>query len=225
MDDASKHLRCFVSFDPAIDDDAMGARYHEHFGRIGAPDVARAGTRDPSLVKVRPGMRACVFHLRPLTIAERFDCDAVIGVEHRVARALCYALVRAELYAPLSATATTLFAAPTTPGFSLDALTELMGHVGYEAVLEIGTVAYTRSWLGPFGVPFAPLLLTSAQRRAILLLLHADTLARKKSATPSSAPASPSPKAASETSEPPGDATAPESVEASPGPAPPSPSP
>ncbi|MFA7295714.1 MAG: hypothetical protein WC211_00845 [Dehalococcoidia bacterium] len=221
MEDATKQLECYASFDPAIDRDAMGAAFDAHFGRFGAAEIARAGTRDPSLIKFHPGKRACKFVLRPLTLAERFDCDAVVSTEHRLARALGYALVRAELHAPMSATATILFARDTQPGFTLEMLTELMGLVGVETIYEIGAVAYTRSRLGPFDVPFAPLLLTSAQRQVTQLLHHADSLARQKSDTQTTKQESPSQSAANETSAPPGDATAPESDTAPPDPAPP----
>jgi hypothetical protein len=220
-EDPTKQLECVCSFDAAIDRDAMGASFDEHFGRFGSSDTARAGTRDPVLLKYLSGKRACRFTLRPLTLAERFDCDAVVSPEHRLARALGYALVKAELHAPLSTTPGIFFARDTVPGFSLDMLTDLMGCVGVEAIYEIGAVAYTRSRLGPFGVPFAPLLLTSAQRQVTQLLLHADSLARKASATTSTAQDSPSQPVASAKSDAPGDATVTASDAPQPDPAPP----
>lgn len=218
-EDSTKNLRAYVSFDPAIDRDAMGDDFYSHFGRYGAADVARNGMRNPAMIRVVPGMRACSFELRPLTLAERFECDSVVSPEHRLVRALGYALVHAELFTPLSSEQTTLHANASVPGFSLDALGKLMEFVGVEALYELGAVAYTRSRLGPFVVPFAPVLPTSVQRQVTLLLHHADTLARTTSATQSTSAASTSSTSSQEQTAPsakPGDATAPENGTAPP---------
>jgi hypothetical protein len=215
-EDQTKHLEAFVSFDPAIDRDGMGANFDLHFGVFGAPETARLGTRDPALIKILPGKRACKFTLRPLTLSERFDCDSVTSPEHRLVRALGYALVKVELHQPLSYAPMGLTAQHHPPMFTLEMLDQVMEFVGVEAVYEIGAVAYTRSRLGPFGARFAPLLLTSAQRQVTLLLHHADTLAQKRSATPTTAQPSPADPPAQAKSGEPGGATAPASVTAPP---------
>ena len=217
--DQTKQLTCYVSFDPALDIVGMGytepsgGDYNRHFGKPGG-----FGSRDPRLVKVLPGKRATTFVLRPLRAFERVQCDSLPTAEARWLHALAYTLVRAELSPPLATEATATF--PPAHGQPLDdlALDYLAERVGVAALYEMGAVAYNRSKLGPFGVAFAPLPLTSAHALALSLQYLADTQEAEASRTPTTGAASTSPASnptAPATSETPGDATA---VEPSAGP-------
>ena len=172
--DPLKQLTCYVSFDPALDRDAMGEEFDKHFGRVGDHYTHRYGTRDPGLIKVLPGKRASTFVLRPLRAVERIACDSLPTAEGRWLRALSYALVRAECCPPLSYTQDTVFPKQrdTVPALDEDALDYLAERVSIEALYEIGAVAYSRSRLGPFAVGFAPLPVTSA----LALVRHLQSL-------------------------------------------------
>ena len=101
--DPTKHLECYVSFDPAIDRAAMGRDFDVHFGATGerVSDI-RYGTRDKSLLRFIAGKRPSLFVLRPLRAYERAQCDSLPTAESRWLRAISYALVRAEVSPPLS---------------------------------------------------------------------------------------------------------------------------
>ena len=176
--DPTRELHCCVSFDPAIDRAAMGRDFVKHFGHVGQTvDDARYGTRDPSLLKYVAGKRASVFVLRPLRAYERAQCDSILSAEGRWLRALSYALVRAEVCQPLAWKNEAIFPREQhdgPPALNSDGLDYLMDTVGFQAVYEIGAVAYARGRLGPFVVGFAPLPVTSALAQAQLLLSHAD---------------------------------------------------
>jgi len=184
--DPTKHLTCYVSFDPAIDRDAMGADFALHFGRVAErPDLmdGRYGNRDGALVKTRPGKRPTTFELRPLRAFERAACDAAPSAESRWLHALQYALVRAELSQPLAAVNETVRPLPGQGSrLSMEALDDLGERVGIETLYEVGAVAYSRSKLSFFGEGFAPLPATSAHvlERS---LFHAATLAAETSDT------------------------------------------
>lgn len=214
--DPLKQLDCYVSFDPALDREAMGRDFEVHFGSVGDYLSQRYGTRDPSLVKAVPGMRPTKFVLRKLSHFERVECDSLPTAEGRWAHALAYALVRAELSGPLSTVAEMV--SPPMRGQPLDreAFEYLAERVGSEALYEIGAVAYARSRLGPFDVPFAPLPLTSALEHVKILQARADSLARAASSMSTTS----EPSAPVTTQDPPapvtydgrGDASAPESL-------------
>lgn len=182
--DPTKHLECYVSFDPAIDREAMGRDFELHFGAIGErmSDI-RYGTRDKALLRFVGGKRASVFVLRPLRVYERAQCDSLPTAESRWLRALSYALVRAEVAPPLSWKVEAIFpreGSDGRPALDSDALDYLAECVSVEALYEIGAVAYARSKLGPFDVAFAPLPATSAfvlarQRQSRVASLSAST--------------------------------------------------
>lgn len=176
--DPTRELHCCVSFDPAIDRAAMGRDFVKHFGHVGQTvDEARYGTRDKALLKYVAGKRASVFVLRPLRAYERAQCDSLPTAESRWLRALSYALVRAEVCPPLAWKSEAIFPREQhdgRPSLDADALDYLMDTVGFQAIYEIGAVAYARGRLGPFVVGFAPLPVTSALAQAQLLLSHAD---------------------------------------------------
>jgi len=209
--DPAKQLTCYVSFDPAIDVVAMGyglarSDYDTHFGK-----PAGYGSRDPALVKVRPLKRASTFTLRPLRAFERVQCDSLPTAEARWLHALAYALVRADLSPPLATDATTVFPPAHGQPFDDVALDYLAERVGVETLYEIGAVAYNRSRVGPFGVAFAPLPLTSTHALAQQLQYLAGTLAAEVSRTPTTDADLTSPTSSPtvlEPSETPGDATA-----------------
>lgn len=156
--DASKLLACYVSFDPAINKEAMGADYALHFGEPGS-----YGNRDPRLIKLNPGKRASVFHLRPLKAYERAQCDSLPTPETKWLRAISYCLVRAELSNSLTTQPETIFPKSINgmPGLDEDALDYLFEKVGFHVIYEVGAVAYSRSRLGFIDVGYAPLPHTS----------------------------------------------------------------
>jgi len=176
--DPTKELHVSVSFDFAIDRAAMGRDFATHFGRVGERiDETRYGTRDRSLLKYVAGARASVFVLRPLRVYERAQCDSLPTAESRWLRALSYALVRAEVCQPLAWRNEAVFPRESSDGRPMldsDGLDYLGELVSYEALLEIGAVAYARSRLGPFVEGFAPLPATSAFVLARQSLSHAD---------------------------------------------------
>ena len=115
--------------------------------------------------------------LRPLRVYERAQCDSLPTAESRWLRALSYALVRAEVCPPLSWKSEAVFPRESSDGRPMldsDGLDYLGELVSYEALLEIGAVAYARSRLGPFVEGFAPLPATSAFVLARQSLSHAD---------------------------------------------------
>ena len=177
--DPTKELHVSVSFDPAIDRAAMGRDFAAHFGSVGErQDDIRYGNRDRKLLRFIDGARASVFVLRPLRVYERAQCDSLPTAESRWLRALSYALVRAEVCQPLAWRSETVFPRESSDGRPIldsDGLDYLGELVSYEALLEIGAVAYARSRLGPFGGGFAPLPATSAFVLARQLLSHAAT--------------------------------------------------
>lgn len=177
--DPTKELHVSVSFDPAIDRAAMGRDFAIHFGHVGErQEDIRYGTRDRKLLRFVDGARASVFVLRPLRVYERAQCDSLPTVEARWLRALSYALVRAEVCQPLAWKSEVVFPRESSDGRPMldsDGLDYLGELISYEALLEIGAVAYTRSKLGPFGAGYAPLPATSAFVLARQLLSHADT--------------------------------------------------
>lgn len=210
--DPTKQLTCYVSFDPALDIVAMGytspdgGDYNKHFGKFGS-----FGSRDPRLVKVKPLQRATTFTLRPLRVFERVQCDTLPTAEARWLHALAYALDRAELAPPLATEAIAVMRPSHGQAFDDSGLDYLAERVGIAALYEIGAVAYNRSKLGPFGVAFAPLPLTSVHALALSLQSLADTQEAEPSRTPTTGAASTSPASnqpGHATSAPPGDATA-----------------
>jgi hypothetical protein len=185
--DPTKHLECYVSFDPAIDRAAMGRDFDAHFGATGerVSDI-RYGTRDKALLRFVAGKRASVFVLRPLRAYERAQCDSLPTAESRWLRAISYALVRAEVAPPLSWKTEAIFpreSGDSRPSLDSDALDYLCECVSVEAVYEIGAVAYARSKLGPFVEGFAPLPATSVFVLARQSLSHADSPAPSTSGT------------------------------------------
>ena len=189
--DPTKELHVSVSFDPAIDRAAMGRDFAAHFGTVGErQDDIRYGNRDRKLLRFVEGARASVFVLRPLRVYERAQCDSLPTAESRWLRALSYALVRAEVCPPLSWKSEVVFPRESSDGRPMldsDGLDYLGELISYEALLEIGAVAYARSRLGPFGVGYAPLPATSAFVLARQLLSHADTLTATASDTSTTA--------------------------------------
>lgn len=181
--DPTKILNCYVSFDPAIDDDTMGRDYDKHFGKVGDSASGRYGNRDPHLVKLHPGKRATVFKLRPLRVVERAACDALPTAESRWLRALAYSFVGAELGSELCGLAETFHPVAGAVGLNDDAMDLLGERVGIETLYEIGAVAYNRSKIGPFAQGFAPLPVTSALVRIRQLQHLADTLGPVRSDT------------------------------------------
>ena len=164
--DPTKHLPCFVSFDPALDREAMGADFVTHFGHVGETvREGRYGSRDPGLIKVLPGRAASTVHLRPLRAYERAACDAMPSAEARWLSAFQYAFVRAELAPDLTGRPGIETHIPITGDgvrLSPEGLDWIAERAGIEALYEIGAVAYSRSRLGPFGRAYAPLPATSA---------------------------------------------------------------
>lgn len=189
--DPTKELHVSVSFDPAIDRAAMGRDFATHFGTVGErQDDIRYGNRDRKLLRFVEGARASVFVLRPLRVYERAQCDSLPTAESRWLRALSYALVRAEVCPPLAWKSEVVFPRESSDGRPIldsDGLDYLGELISYEALLEIGAVAYARSRLGPFGGGFAPLPATSAFVLARQLLSHADTLTATASDTSTTA--------------------------------------
>ncbi len=176
--DPTKHLECYVSFDPAIDRAAMGRDFDVHFGATGErmSDVVY-GSRDTRLLRFVPGKRASVFVLRPLHVYERVQCDSLGTAEQRWVRALSYALVRAEISPPLGWKTEAIFPRDNADGRPMldgDAITYIMEVVGFAAVYEVGAVAYARSKTGPFVAVCAPLPATSARELHILSQSRAD---------------------------------------------------
>lgn len=177
--DPTKHLKCYVSFDPAIDRKSMGKDFTTHFGTVGplASD-ARYGTRDPLLIKTFADKTPCTFTLRPLRVYERAQCDSLPTAESKWLRALSYALVEADLHRPLATVSQAT--APRNgddgrPSFDGDALDWLAERVGIAVLYEIGAVALTRSKLGPFAGAFAPLPVLSVYEQEALFRSLADT--------------------------------------------------
>jgi len=177
--DPTKELHVSVSFDPAIDRAAMGRDFAAHFGTVGErQDDIRYGNRDRKLLRFVEGARASVFVLRPLRVYERAQCDSLPTAESRWLRALSYALVRAEVCPPLAWKSEVVFPRESSDGRPMldsDGLDYLGELISYEALLEIGAVAYARSKVGPFVAAYAPLPATSAFVLARQLLSLADT--------------------------------------------------
>lgn len=213
-EDPTKQLTCYVSFDPAIDIVAMGytepdgGDYARHFGT-----PRSYGSRDPRLVKVRPGQRATTFTIRALTNNEHAQCDAMPTAETRWLHALGLALVSAELCPAMTRETVATAVLPPAHGqsFGHDSLEYVKERVGYNTLLEIGAVAYNRGKLGPFALAYAPLLPTSAHGLTVVLQFLADIQEAEVSRTQAIAAASTSPPSSQPdpvTSAPPGDATA-----------------
>jgi hypothetical protein len=167
--DPTKNLRVHVSFDPAIDREAMGEDFARHFGTIAetANQVTSGhGNRDVKLIKVINGMAPTVFEIRPLTSFQRAGVDAIPeshGPSSRWLSALQYAFVSCTLGQPLAGRTETFLPLSGDAGrLSTHALDMIGESVSTEALLEIGAVAYARSKLDFFGVAFAPLPATSA---------------------------------------------------------------
>lgn len=171
--DPTKNLVCYVSFDMALDREAMGTDYYSHFGLWYEGRFIKYGNRDKRLIKLLPGKQASEFHLKPLTLAERVACDSLSTAEQKWIRALSYALVKVELGESLAGKNITVFAKHTDSGFDDEQLNYLSGLVGAEALYEVGAVAYSRSRLDPFGQGFAPLPATSPLVLERVLQYHA----------------------------------------------------
>jgi hypothetical protein len=180
--DPTKVLVCYLSFDQALDRESMGADFEKHFGRVGDTYTARYGDRDPKHIKTLIGKRASTFHLRPLRCMERAAVDSLPTAESRWLRALAYAFTKAELSEPLSSHGELILPKSGPSGLDDDALDYLAERVGIEALYEIGAVAYSRSKLSPFGVPYAPLPVMSA----VCLVRHLQYLAASQGPTSSS---------------------------------------
>lgn len=181
--DPTKILSCYVSFDPAIDDDAMGRDYDKHFGKVGDTTSGRYGNRDPGLIRLHPGKRATVFRLRPIRVVERAACDALPTAESRWLRALAYAFAGADLGSELCGHSETFHPVAGSVGLNDDAMDLLSERVGIETLYEIGAVAYNRSRIGPFEQGYAPLPVTSALVRIRQLQHLADIQIQERSDT------------------------------------------
>lgn len=181
--DPTKILTCYVSFDQALDRDAMGANFEKHFGKVGDSYSFRYGDRDPKHIICLAGKRASTFNLRPLRCMERAAVDSLPTAESKWLRALAYAFTKAELCEPLSNQGELVLPKSGHSGLDDDALDYLAERVGIEALYEIGAVAYSRSKLSPFGVPYAPLPVTSALCLVRHLQYLADSLAQTSSNT------------------------------------------
>lgn len=186
--DPTKHLECYVSFDPAIDRAAMGKDFEAHFGATGErmSDVVY-GSRDTRLLRFVPGKRASVFVLRPLHVYERAQCDSLQTAEARWLRAISYALVRAEVSPPLGWRTEAIFPRENADGRPMldgDGVNYIAQIVGIHAIYEIGAVAYARSQIGPFVAVCAPLPAYSVHEQLVRSRSHADSHAASTFGTP-----------------------------------------
>ena len=183
-----REVAVYCSGDYAIDREAMGGKFAEHFGDTtldGSP--VQFGTRDPSLIIPRAGMTPSTFTLRALTVQQLRACKGPAAFADRCLRALMYSLVSAELRQPLAHEATTWVAARSKGQefLDLEQIDSLCERVGEEACVEIGSVALQRTTLRPFSVPHFMLPADSVLALMRLSHTHAATLARAKSDTPS----------------------------------------
>ena len=163
--DPTKTLDVVLSYDPAVDRDAMGdAAFAEHFGcEVGTDGRLHpkgCGTRDPSLLRFRDGSVAVRWRLRPLTDRHMRWIEQQQTAEARWVWSARLALVEIEnhLGAPGQAWRPTEPDATETPRggepvprvVGDDDARYLAGAYGLAALYEVGAVAYARALLGPF---------------------------------------------------------------------------
>lgn len=182
-----REVTVHCSGDYAIDREAMGAKFVEHFGDStidGTP--LQFGTRNPDLIIVRPGMTASTFTLRALTVQQLRACKGPQAFADRALRALMYSIVGAELRPPLAVESSTWVPvrAKGQEFLDLEQIDSLCERIGEEACVEIGSVALQRTTLRPFSVPH--FMLPADSVLALMRLSHtrAAILARERSDTP-----------------------------------------
>lgn len=178
----------YCSGDYAIDREAMGAKFAEHFGDTsldGQP--LQFGTRDPSVLVYRAGMTPSAFTLRALTVQQLRACKGPKAFADQCLRALMYSLVSASLRQPLSHESCEWVAvrAKGQDFLDLEQIDSLCERVGEEACVEIGSVALQRTTLRPFSVPHFMLPADSVLALMRLNHIRAATPGPEKSGTPS----------------------------------------
>jgi hypothetical protein len=167
-------LTVYLSYDPAIDKEAMGADYDKHFGT-----AVSYGTRDASLIKLKPGKKATTFTIRSLRMMERIVIEPLGTAESKWYRAFSYAVQRIELGEALCGVNESIFpraqATIGIPTLDEDAVDHIMNMSGWESIYEVGAVAYARSRPNLSNEPFAPRLAISLFVVQRADLSHADS--------------------------------------------------
>lgn len=175
-------LDCYLSYDPAIDMEAMGDDYNKHYGKLGGTYLERFGTRDPKLIKLIPGVRATKFVIKALSMRDFRQCDALMTNEQRWERAFALGIISIEMAKPLATVDEVVFGRHNQM-LSDDEIDYIMNRVGKHAIYEIGAVVYNRSKLSPLTDPYAPLLDISLHEQIKLLESRAAIQKQKISET------------------------------------------
>lgn len=183
-----QEVTVYCSSDKAVDVEAMGHTFPEHFGvpsTDGTMESAILGSRDPALLRFREGVEPTSFVIRALTTSELQYCEAPERYTDKCLRAFRFALVSAELRPGLATSAIVWQPVRSSGAEPLDnaAFEDLRERVGKEAVIEIGSVALHRTQLGPFFEPRYLLPADSLLAQMRTRQSRAVILAREKSGT------------------------------------------